>query len=139
MLPEWLDVDRLSATLVGGIASLTFAAIVAFRFIRRLALAALIALLLVGAALVLALQWSGLRNCRETCSCKVLGQTVQVPANPLCGPERIDLSNIELGHIDLSNIELGLMDLSRLPFSGRVPLGSRLPLGSTEFSYFDLS
>ena len=94
MLPEWLDADRLSIALVGGIASLVVAAIVVLRLIRRLALAVLISAVLIGGAAVLAVQWSGLRDCQETCSCDVFGRAVQVPSNPLCGPDRIDPSRI---------------------------------------------
>jgi len=96
VLPEWLDADRLSAALVGGIACLVIAAVVVLRMIRKLALAVLISVVLVGAAAVLAAQWSGLRDCQQTCSCDVLGRTVQVPDNPLCGPDRIDPSRIDV-------------------------------------------
>lgn len=94
MLPEWLDADRLSIALVGGIAALAVAAFIALRLIRRLVLAVFISVVLVGGAAVLAVQWSGLRDCQETCSCDVFGRTVQVPQNPLCGPDRIDPSRI---------------------------------------------
>ncbi|WP_419915432.1 hypothetical protein [Candidatus Poriferisodalis sp.] len=96
MLPEWLDADRLSIALVGGIAALAVAAIVAFRLIRRMMLALLISLVLIGGAAVLAVQWTGLRDCQETCSCEVFGRDVQVPQNPLCGPDRIDPSRIDV-------------------------------------------
>ncbi len=96
MLPEWLDADRLSIALVGGIAVLALAAFIALRLIRRLALAVLISVVLIGGAAVLAVQWSGLRDCQETCSCDVFGRTVQVPSNPLCGPDRIDPSRIDV-------------------------------------------
>ncbi|WP_419931701.1 hypothetical protein [Candidatus Poriferisodalis sp.] len=96
MLPEWLDADRLSIALVGGIASLVVAAIVVLRWMRRLALAVLISVVLIGVAAVLAVQWSGLRDCQETCSCDVFGRTVQVPSNPLCGPDRIDPGRIDV-------------------------------------------
>lgn len=96
MLPEWLDADRLSIALVGGIAALAVAAFVALRLIRRLVLAVLISAVLVGGAVVLAVQWSGLRDCQETCSCDVFGRPVQVPQNPLCGPDRIDPSRIDV-------------------------------------------
>jgi len=96
VLPEWLDADRLSIALVGGIAVLALAAFIALRLIRRLALAVLISVVLIGGAAVLAVQWSGLRDCQETCSCDVFGRTVQVPSNPLCGPDRIDPSRIDV-------------------------------------------
>ncbi len=96
MLPEWLDADRLSIALVGGIAALAVAAFVVVRLIRRLVLAVLISLVLVGGAAMLAVQWTGLRDCQETCSCEVFGRTVQVPQNPLCGPDRIDPSRIDV-------------------------------------------
>ena len=96
MLPEWLDADRLSIALVGGMVALAVAAVVALRLIRRLVLAVLISLVLVGGAAVLAVQWSGLRDCQETCTCDVFGRTVQVPQNPLCGPDRIDPSRIDV-------------------------------------------
>ena len=96
MLPEWLDADRLSVALVGGTASLVVAAVIAFRMVRRLMLAVFISVVLIGGAAVLAVQWSGLRDCQETCSCDVFGRTVQVPENPLCGPDRIDPSRIDV-------------------------------------------
>ena len=96
MLPEWLDADRLSIALVGGIAALAVAAFVALRLIRRLVLAVLIAVVLIGGAAVVAVQWTGLRDCQDTCSCEAFGRTVQVPQNPLCGPDRIDPSRIDV-------------------------------------------
>ncbi|WP_419864540.1 hypothetical protein [Candidatus Poriferisodalis sp.] len=96
MLPEWLDADRLSIALAGGIAALAVAAFIALRLIRRLVLAVLISVVLVGGAAVLAVQWTGLRDCQETCSCEVFGRAVQVPQNPLCGPDRIDPSRIDV-------------------------------------------
>lgn len=92
MLPEWLDADRLSIALVGGIACLVIASIVVLRVIRRLALAVLVSVLFAGAAAALAFQWTGLRDCQETCSCEVFDRSVQVPSNPLCGPDRIELN-----------------------------------------------
>ena len=89
VITEWLAVDRLNVALVGGIASLAVAALVALRLIRKLALAVLVAVVLVCGAAVLALQWTGLRNCRETCTCEVFGRSVDVPTNPLCGPNRL--------------------------------------------------
>ncbi len=101
VIGEWLDVDRLNVALVGGIASLAVAALVALRLIRKLALAVLVAVVLVCAAAVLALQWTGLRNCRETCTCEVFGRSVDVPTNPLCGPNRLDPDRIDVD-IDIS-------------------------------------
>ncbi|WP_419856259.1 hypothetical protein [Candidatus Poriferisodalis sp.] len=96
MLPEWLDADRLSIALVSGIAALAAAAFVALRLIRRLMVAVLVSVVLVGGAVVLAVQWSGLRDCQDTCSCEVFGRQVEVPQNPLCGPDRIDPSRIDV-------------------------------------------
>lgn len=102
MLGEWLDADRVSIALIAGIACLVIAAFVALRLIRRLALAVLISVVLASAAAVLAVQWSGLRNCQETCTCEVFGREVSVPQNPLCGSDRIDPSridvDIDIGH-----------------------------------------
>lgn len=96
MLGEWLDADRVSIALVAGIACLVVAAVVALRLIRRLALAVLVSLVLAGAAAALAVQWSGLRNCQETCTCEVFGREISVPQNPLCGPDRIDPGRIDV-------------------------------------------
>lgn len=100
VLPEWLDADRMNVALVGGIASLAVAAFVALRLIRKLMLAVLVAIVLAGAAALLAVQWTGLRDCRETCTCNVFGQSVEVPDNPLCGPGRIEPGGIDV-NIDL--------------------------------------
>ena len=101
VIGEWLDVDGLNIALVGGIASLAVAALVALRLIRKLVLAVFVAVVLVGAAGVLAVQWTGLRNCRETCTCEVFGRSVDVPTNPLCGPNRLDPDRIDVD-IDIS-------------------------------------
>ncbi|WP_419944847.1 hypothetical protein [Candidatus Poriferisodalis sp.] len=86
----------MSIALIVGVACLVIAAVVALRLIRRLALAVLISVVLTGAAAALAVQWSGLRNCQETCSCEVFGREVSVPQNPLCGPDRIDPGRIDI-------------------------------------------
>lgn len=96
MLGEWLDADRVSIALIAGIACLVVAAVVALRLVRRLALAVLISVVLASAAVALAMQWSGLRNCQETCTCEVFGREVSVPNNPLCGPDRIDPGRIDV-------------------------------------------
>ena len=97
MLGEWLDADRVSIALIAGIACLVIAAVVALRLIRRLALAVCSSRWCWrGAAAVLAVQWSGLRNCQETCTCEVFGREVSVPQNPLCGPDRIDPGRIDV-------------------------------------------
>lgn len=106
MLPEWLDADRLSIALIGGIASLVVAAFVALRLIRRVAMAVLVTVVLAGAAALLTVQWTGLRDCQETCSCDVFGRSVRVPDNPLCGPDRIELDRIDLSRIDAAALAL---------------------------------
>ncbi len=96
MLNEWLDADRVSIALIVGIACLAVAAVVALRLIRKVVVAVLITLVLLGAAAALAVQWSGLRGCQQTCTCEFFGRQVSVPSNPLCGPDRIDPSRINL-------------------------------------------
>ena len=72
-----------------------------------MALALIVTAVLVGLAALLALQWTGLRDCQETCSCEVFGRSVRVPDNPLCGPDRIDPARIELGLAELSRVSPG--------------------------------
>ena len=101
VLPEWLDADRLNNALLGGVACLALAGFVALRLIRRMALALTVFALLVGGAVLLALQWESLRDCQLTCTCEVLGQTVTVPDVPLCGPDRIDPRDIDPERFDI--------------------------------------
>ena len=96
MLGEWLDADRVSIALIVGIACLVIAAVAALRLIRRFLLAVLISVVLTGAAVALAVQLTGLRDCQETCTCEVFGREVSVPQNPLCGPDRIDPGRIDV-------------------------------------------
>ena len=101
VLPEWLDADRLNNALLGGVACLALAGFVALRLIRRMALALTVFALLVGGAVLLALQWESLRDCQLTCTCEVLGRTVTVPDVPLCGPDRIDPRDIDPERFDI--------------------------------------
>ena len=87
--PEWLDAENLNIALYAGMGSLVLAALLTLRLIRRMALKLIVAMMFLGAAAVLGLQWGSLRDCQETCSCEVLGRTVSVPSNPLCGEDRV--------------------------------------------------
>lgn len=106
MLPEWLDADSLNIALYAGIGSLVLAALLALRLIRRMALKLIVVMALLGGAAVLGLQWNALSECQETCSCEVLGRTVTVPDNPLCGEGRLGVLDPDGGPADPLDLDI---------------------------------
>lgn len=84
-LPTFLSSDNLRWILLGVIAVLVLVAVLVANFVRRMVTrVAMLGLLAVVAVLVW-IEWANLGDCRETCSCRLFGQDVQVPDRFGCG------------------------------------------------------
>ena len=83
---EWVDAESLQAIILGAIVALGVLAALVLKVVRRLVLRLLLVALIGALAASLWLQRADLQDCVETCSCKLFGQEVAVPAdaNPNC-------------------------------------------------------
>lgn len=83
---EWVDAGSLQAILLGAIAALAVLAVLVMRVVRRLVLRLLLVAVVGTLAAGLWLQRADLADCVDTCSCRLFGQEVAVPAdaNPNC-------------------------------------------------------
>ena len=86
-MSEWVDAESLQAIILGAIVALGVLAVLVMRVVRKLLLRLVLVLLIGALAASLWLQRADLQDCVETCSCKLFGQEVAVPAdaNPNCG------------------------------------------------------
>ncbi len=87
MISEWGDAESLQHVIVGAIVVLGVLAVLVMRVVRKLLLRLVLIVLIGALAASLWLQRADLQDCAETCSCKLFGQDVTVPAdaNPNCG------------------------------------------------------
>lgn len=87
MIPDWADAESLQQIILGAIVALAILAALVMRTLRRLLLRLVLVVLIGALAASLWLQRADLQDCAETCSCKLFGQDVTVPAdaNPNCG------------------------------------------------------
>ncbi len=86
MIGDWVDAESLQPILLGATVVLVVGAALVWRGVRRL-LVRLVLVALIGAlAASLWLQRADLQDCVDTCSCRLFGQEVDVPAdaNPNC-------------------------------------------------------
>ncbi len=83
---EWIDAESLQAIILGAIVALGVLAALVLRIVRKLLLRLALVVLIGALAASLWLQRANLQDCVETCSCKLYGQKVAVPAdaNPNC-------------------------------------------------------
>ena len=86
MIGEWADAESLQPVIVGTIVVLGVLAVLVMRVVRKLLLRLVLIVLIGALAASLWLQRADLQDCVETCSCKLFGQDVAVPAdaNPSC-------------------------------------------------------
>ena len=86
MTVEWFDAESLQAIILGAIVALGVLAALVLKVVRKLVLRLLLVALIGALAAGLWLQRADLKDCVETCSCKLFGQEVAVPAdaNPNC-------------------------------------------------------
>ena len=83
---EWIDAEALPDVILGAIAVLGVLAVVVMWAVRKLLLKLVLIVLIGALAASLWMQRADLRDCVETCSCRLFGQNVAVPAdaNPNC-------------------------------------------------------
>ena len=86
MLGDWVDAESLQPIITGVIAALGILAMVLMWIVRGLLLRLLLLAVIGALAASLWLQRADLQDCVETCSCRLFGQEVAVPAdaNPAC-------------------------------------------------------
>ena len=86
MIADWADAESLQNIILGAMAVLAVAAVLVMRVVRRLLLRVLLILLIGVLVASLWVQRADLADCVDTCSCRLFGQHVAVPAdaNPNC-------------------------------------------------------
>ena len=86
MIPEWLDAESLRWAIVGAIAVLVVVAAMVLRLVRKFFMRLVVVAAFGALSLGLWQQRADLQDCVETCSCRLFGQEVQIPAdkNPGC-------------------------------------------------------
>lgn len=86
VIGEWADAESLQHIILGAIVALGALAVLVVRVVRKLLLRLVLIVLLAALAASLWLQRADLQDCVETCSCKLFGQDVTVPADasPSC-------------------------------------------------------
>ena len=86
MIAEWADAESLQNIILGAMVVLAVAVVLVMRVVRRLLLRVVLIALLGVLAASLWLQRADLQDCVDTCSCRLFGQHVAVPAdaNPNC-------------------------------------------------------
>ena len=83
---EWIDAEALPDIILGAIAVLGVLAVLVIWAVRKLLLRLVLIVLIGALAVSLWQQRADLQDCVETCSCRLFGQRVAVPAdtNPNC-------------------------------------------------------
>ncbi len=86
MIGDWVDAESLQPILLGATVVLVVGAALVWRGVRRLLLRLVLVALIGALAASLWVQRADLQDCVDTCSCRLFGQEVDVPAdaNPNC-------------------------------------------------------
>jgi len=86
VIGDWVDAESLQPILLGATVVLVVGAALVWRGVRRLLLRLVLVALIGVLAAGLWLQRADLQDCVDTCSCRLFGQKVDVPAdaNPNC-------------------------------------------------------
>ena len=86
MIGDWVDAGSLQPIIVVTTVVLVVGAALVWRGVRRLLLRLVLVTLIGALAASLWLQRAHLQDCVDTCSCRLFGQEVDVPAdaNPNC-------------------------------------------------------
>lgn len=86
VIPDWLDAESLQWMIIGTIMSLGTMTVMAMRFVRKLLLRLVLLAVFGGLSLGIWQQRANLQDCVDTCSCRLFGQEVEIPAdkNPKC-------------------------------------------------------
>ena len=85
-LLDRIDAESLQPIIVGAVVALGVLAVLVMRFVRKLLMRLLLVVLIGALAVSLWLQRADLQDCAKTCSCKLFGQEVALPADavPSC-------------------------------------------------------
>lgn len=85
-MAEWVDAESLQGVILVAVVALAVVAALVVRVVRRLVLRLLLVVFIGALAAGLWLQRAELEDCVETCSCRLFGQEVDIPAdaNPSC-------------------------------------------------------
>ncbi len=83
---DWADAESLQQMIVVAMVVLAILAVLVMRVVRRILLRIVLVVLIGALAASLWLQRADLADCVDTCSCRLFGQDVAVPAdaNPNC-------------------------------------------------------
>ena len=86
MIGDWADPESLQQIILGAMVVLAILVVLVMRVVRRLLLRVALVVLIGALAASLWLQRADLQDCVDTCSCRLFGQEVAVPAdaNPNC-------------------------------------------------------
>ena len=86
MIGDWVDAESLQPILLGATVVLVVGAALVWRGVRRMLLRLVLVALIGALAASLWVQRADLQDCVDTCSCRLFGQEVDVPAdaNPNC-------------------------------------------------------
>lgn len=86
MVGDWVDAESLQNIILGAMAVLAVAAVLVMRVVRKVLLRVVLIVLIGVLAASLWVQRADLQDCVDTCSCRLYGQDVAVPAdaNPNC-------------------------------------------------------
>jgi hypothetical protein len=85
-LPSWANSDNLQWIALGVIAAMVVLMLLVLRFIQKLVLKGTLFLLCAVIGLIAWIERDDLKDCADTCKCKVVGFDVEIPAdkNPNC-------------------------------------------------------
>ena len=86
MIGDWADAESLQDIILAAMVVLAIGTVLVLRVVRRLMLRVVLVALIGALAASLWLQRADLQDCVDTCSCRLFGQEVAVPAdaNPNC-------------------------------------------------------
>ncbi len=98
-MPDFLDADRLAQISIVVLLALVVVAVVVAKVVKTIVTKAIFLSVIAIAAFAVYSQRDEFKECQATCSCTLFGQDVEVPDNPACGEDAIDIS-------ELLNLEL---------------------------------
>jgi hypothetical protein len=90
-MPDFLDAERLSQLSIAVIVILAALGIFVAQVVKTIVTKVLYLAVIGVAVFSVYAQRDQLQQCQETCSCSLFGREVAVPANPVCGDERVEI------------------------------------------------
>jgi hypothetical protein len=93
-MPDFLDAERLSQLSIAVIVILAALGIFVAQVVKTIVTKVLYLAVIGVAVFSVYAQRDQLQQCQETCSCSLFGREVAVPANPVCGDERVEIPSL---------------------------------------------